>query len=175
MGALIWKDVIGYNGLYEISNYGDVKSIGRRGNKGTMLLKPLNIKGYHAVWLSKNNKRKRNQIHRLVATAFIDNPHNKPQVNHMDGVKTNNNVNNLEWNTCSENQLHSYRTGLVISQKGEQHGRAKLREQDVLDIRKLNKFFKQVELAKIFNVSKQSINLIVNNKQWVHLGGATNG
>lgn len=103
----IWKDVKDYEKLYWVSNLGNVKSKKKK-------LKPiLNKRGYYKVELSKNGKQKRYFIHRLVAINFIDNPYNKEQVNHKDGCKTNNCVDNLEWCTNLENQRHAIKNGLV--------------------------------------------------------------
>ena len=103
----VWKDVKNYEGLYQISNLGNVKRIssGKR-------LKPYNRKGYIRVALSKDDTTKHIDIHRLVAQAFIPNPENKPEVNHIDGDKSNNEVSNLEWCTRKENMNHAKNTGL---------------------------------------------------------------
>ncbi len=103
-----WKDIAGFDGLYQISNFGSVKRLGR--NERT--LKPRMCKGYETVCLCKNGIRHNRRINRLVALAFISNPENKPEVNHKDGNKRNNSVSNLEWCTSSENQIHAMRTGL---------------------------------------------------------------
>ena len=97
-----WKPVVGYEGLYEVSNFGRVKSIPRNGTvKYARILKPVtNRYGYSYVILCKNGKVKSFLVHRLVAEAFIQNNDNLPCVNHKDECKTNNNVENLEW--CSE-------------------------------------------------------------------------
>ena len=102
----VWKDVKNYEGLYQISNLGNVKRIssGKR-------LKPYNRKGYIRVALSKDDTTKHIDIHRLVAQAFIPNPENKPEVNHKDENKLNNEVSNLEWVTRKENIKHSIKTG----------------------------------------------------------------
>lgn len=105
----VLKDVIGYEGLYEVSNKGVV--YGRKRNN--ILKFRINHKGYCQLSLCKDNKKKETTIHRLVAIAFLPNPKNKPQVNHIDGNKQNNNVENLEWNTPKENIIHAYKTGLV--------------------------------------------------------------
>ena len=105
----IWEDVKRYEGLYQISSFGRVKSFKR---KNSRILKPFfNKDGYLNVELrdSTSNKRKIISIHRLVALAFIPNPLNKPQVNHIDEIKTNNNILNLEWVTQKENMNHGTR------------------------------------------------------------------
>ena len=103
-----WRDIKGYEGLYKVSNTGEVFScISNR------LMKPsLSGSGYKQIRLSKDKKATGKMIHRLVAEAFIPNPKNKRTVNHKDGNKLNNNVFNLEWNTYSENLRHAYKHGL---------------------------------------------------------------
>ena len=95
----VWKDVVGYEVVYKVSNFGNVYSV-----KRDKRLKPRNHRdGYLQVRLYINGKGKDLKVHRLVAQAFIPNPDNKPQVNHLDEDKTNNNVNNLDWVTNKEN------------------------------------------------------------------------
>ena len=121
----IWKEIKGYEGYYLISNMGRVKSQSRKiyndGIKGEnkfyiseekIINGRIDPKGYLRVALCKDNKQKDYSIHRLVAIAFIPNPNNKPCVNHKDGNKQNNNVENLEWCTYSENLKHAYKMGL---------------------------------------------------------------
>lgn len=128
----IWRDIPidKYKGRYMISNFGDVKSlaktwIGHNGcvrTKGDSILRKLQTgKGYHSVILFLNGESKQFKVHRLVATAFIPNPNNLPQVNHKDGDKTNNHVSNLEWCTQSENMTHAFNTGLNAPLKGKHH------------------------------------------------------
>lgn len=107
----IWRDIIGYEGYYQVSDCGNVKSLDRVvGNGKTYKSKILtlrkNIYGYCVVYLSKNCKVETKNVHRLVALSFIDNPHNKPQVNHINEIKHDNKVNNLEWMTSKENTNH---------------------------------------------------------------------
>lgn len=117
----IWKDIPNYEGLYQISNLGNVKSLERivtHNKYGTAhikekLLRPRDdSKGYGRVVLYKNNKKKQFKIHRLVAETFLPNKSNKSAVNHIDGNKKNNNVNNLEWCTIKENNIHAFENGL---------------------------------------------------------------
>ncbi|AMS01355.1 HNH homing endonuclease [Bacillus phage AR9] len=118
---LIWKEIIGFEGLYEISNTGLVKSLKREvsGKLNSIriidekiLSSTNNGKGYLVVTLYRDKKRYYKKIHRLVAEAFIENSENKPEVNHKDGIKTNNCVSNLEWSTTKENCNHRQKTGL---------------------------------------------------------------
>lgn len=101
-----FKDIVGYEGLYQVSNYGNVKSL-----RNNLILKPVGI-NYKSVVLSVSGKHRRKEtlkISRLVAMHFIPNPENKPVVNHIDGNKKNDHYSNLEWNTISENSIHSYK------------------------------------------------------------------
>lgn len=116
----IWKDIEGFEGLYQVSNLGRVKSLDRyvesRGHliyrKG-VIRKPFDTTGYYSVTLNKDRKETTFQVHRLVAQAFIPNPNDLPVVNHLDGRKTNNCIDNLEWTTYAENSKHAVETGLV--------------------------------------------------------------
>ena len=117
----IWKDLAEYEGLYQVSNTGIVKSYDRKVScksgatrlcKGKILKQFENERGYLCVVLTKDKKSKIAKVHRLVAKTFLDNFDNKPQVNHIDGDKRNNNIGNLEWVTNSENMLHAYAIGL---------------------------------------------------------------
>ena len=107
----VWRDIKGYEGLYQISNWGRVKSLPRKyAQKTEKILKNCkNGSGYYLVVLNKNGESKNHHIHRLVAEAFIHNPDNLPIINHKNGNKLNNSVENLEWCTYSHNTLESYR------------------------------------------------------------------
>lgn len=120
----IWKDIPNYEGLYQASNFGRIKSIqyfNHANNKiypREKILKPiLNEKGYCRVDLSKSGESKRHRVHRLVAKTFLPNPYNLLEVNHIDGNKQNNNVNNLEWCSRSHNMKEACKLGLVIPPK----------------------------------------------------------
>lgn len=102
----VWKDIKGYEGLYQVSDMGRVRS------KNGVLHLNTNTYGYKHITLSKGDVQKTVVVHRLVSDAFIDNPHNKPQINHIDGNKENNAVVNLEWVTQGENNRHAIRASL---------------------------------------------------------------
>lgn len=138
-----WRAVVGYEGTYEVSNTGLVRSLdrivsGRWGlvpYKGKQLKPSTNSKGYLQVMLSKGGKSKTYKVHRLVAISFLPNPLSKPQVNHLDGDPSNNLVSNLEWSTCSENIKHSFEK-LGKSYKGDKHPNKKLTSTKVEEIRR---------------------------------------
>ena len=112
----MWKDIEGYEGLYQVSDKGEVRSLDRtersKGNsyrqrKGMLLKQRIDKYGYYKVNLYKDSKLKTFVVHRLVAVAFVDNPMDLPVVNHIDGDKTNNHFSNLEWCTVQENTHHA--------------------------------------------------------------------
>lgn len=121
----IWKDIKGFEGYYQISDSGNVRSLTRfdgiRERKGQDIKPNLKHNGYLQVGLRKNSKRKWYSLHRLVAIHFIENPEGKSQVNHIDCNKQNNKTNNLEWVTSKENLLHARKNNLIKMPKGENH------------------------------------------------------
>ncbi len=157
----IWKDIEGYIGLYQVSNLGRVKS-----KRGVLKSQKSNV-GYLRYALWKGNKSKNFSSHRLVAKAFILNPEGKKEVNHIDGNKNNNKVDNLQWITSSENQRHAFDTGLQVSIKGSKHYNTKLTEEDVLDIRASNQ--RQKELAHQYKISRATIGDITYRRTWKHI------
>lgn len=114
----IWANIKGFEGYYQVSNFGNVKSVARHDYKRNRdiperLRTPVCVHGYYYCELWKDGYHKRFAIHRLVATAFLDNPDNKSEVNHKDGNKGNNHVSNLEWCTHSENEAHAFKAQLT--------------------------------------------------------------
>lgn len=174
----IWKDIHGYEGLYQISNLGRVKSLSRQ-VRGTIkritsdriMVANMGSTGYREVSLSRNGKRAVKKIHRLFAIAFIANPENKPCINHKDGNKLNNDIENLEWCTYSENVRHALKTGLIKPLGRESHPRCKITEADVASIRSNNCKLKRKELALKYKISIGAIDNILGNRTWVTKAG----
>ena len=167
----IWKTIEGYTD-YQISNYGRVKSLWFKKEK--ILKLSDDTKKYLRCSILKKKVHYTTRIHRLVAQAFIPNPENKPQVNHIDGNTYNNFSYNLEWVTPSENQIHAFRIGLQNSNHmiGEKHFNSKLTEIEVLVIHGLYlSGLSQYFIGKMFNVSQSNIFKIISGKKWKKLIG----
>lgn len=156
-----WKPIFLYEGYYEVSNLGRVRSVDRyltthdgrtRFQRGVMLKSLRSKNGYRCVCLWRCNRPHRHLIHRLVATAFVSNPQDKPEVNHIDGDKTNNVAANLEWVDESENQRHRFS---VLGHVGSQR---KLSSEDVHAIRSSNEM--QAVLADRYGVTQPVISRV---------------
>lgn len=159
----IFKDVIGYEGLYQVSNLGRVKSLSNNKLKKEKILKQnVSNCGYKQVCLSKKNKYKTYTIHKLVANNFLSNNDNKRTVNHINCIKTDNRLENLEWCTTSENTKHAYNNGLINVSKAENHVNSKLTNVQVLEIRAIGRSLKQREIAEMYGVSQVIISNILN-------------
>lgn len=167
----VFEDLKGYEDSYQISDSGRIftkrRLIGNQIYYGKELVPQLTQDGYLKVTLSKNGDCKKFYLHRLVAIQFIENSTNLPQVNHKDGNKLNNNINNLEWCTKQENQSHAVRIGLM--QRGQDRPSAKLTEAEVLEIYKLKGILKAQDIANKYNVSKNTINCILRGSKWKYL------
>lgn len=167
------QPIADYEGLYEITKDGQVWSHpkgGRNGFRGMWMSPVKDGTGYFFVYLKKNGNRKAHKIHRLIANAFIPNPSHYPEINHKDGVKTNNSVDNLEWVTHSQNMLHAHRTGLNQAAKGIKNGFAKLDEKQVLEIRRIRDTgMSYSKIATMFNVAKGTVVFICLRQTWRHI------
>ena len=178
----IWKDVGGYEGMYKVSNLGNVKSLDRFTRykntdfkmriKGTVLKHNKITKGYLQVRLSKNGKSKCYLVHRLVMNAFNPTDNSKFEINHIDGNKDNNIPTNLEWVTPKENVRHAYINGLADNTIGNNK---KLNENQVFEIIELSKTGKytQKEIGGKFGVNRDTVRAILQGKYWGWLTGIT--
>lgn len=159
----IFRDVVGYEDLFQVSNLGRVFS--KRTNK---VLKQFMLKTGYSVISTKVGGRQGKgvclRVHRLVACAFIDNPHSKSEVNHKDGVKSNNHADNLEWVTPKENMQHAFSTGLAKATKGSDNTQSKLSPTDIDLILKLYVPYSSTNgcsaLAKVFGVHHTQISRV---------------
>ncbi len=176
------RDVVGYEGLYAVTDDGRIYSHSRvvkTCHGATRLLKGRWLKpspdggGYLFVGLSREGKVRPVKIHRIVALAFIDNPESKPCINHIDNNNQNNIASNLEWCTQNENMQHCSRSGRIKipHHSGEEHPSSKLNEVAVIFI-KDNPEVKVSELAKKYNVTVQAIHAIKKGKTWRHVDGS---
>lgn len=160
----MWKDILGYDGVYQVSNFGRVRNVVR----GNHILCQSVSSGYPHVSLNRDGVQKSFLVHRLVATLFVPNYDNKPEVNHIDGNKLNNNSTNLEWVTPKENQIHSIKIGL--KHVGENAPNSKLSQKEVESIR--SEYIPNTRghgcrtLAKKYGVNSGTIWNIVNGRYW---------
>lgn len=171
IGMENWFDIPGFNNNYEVSDLGNI-----RRKKGTSHLKQKNRKffldkdGYEMVNLKVNQKSHVTRVHRILATVFIPNPENKPLVNHKNGIKNDNRLENLEWSTLSENRVHAYSTGLQngLSRRGEKCNFTKLTKEQVIEIRNTYKkgVVTMLSISKKYDVSVSAIRSIIIRENW---------
>lgn len=162
----IYKDIQGYEGFYQISNLGNVKSL-RRENEYIMKGGKTTKGNYitYSVNLRKKGIGRKFYIHQLVAKHFIKNPLNKKEVNHKDNNPHNNKASNLEWVTHDENMKHAMKSNRIV--KGEKSGMSKLKDEDVVEIYKTKT--DALELSKKFNVTRETIYSIRRGQTWKHI------
>lgn len=173
----IWKPVKENPLVYEVSNKGRVRSWNTAKTKANptgevpyIMRGSFDSSGYRAVKIKVGDDYQQIKVHRLVAEAFLKNPHNKLEVNHKDGNPLNNELDNIEWATSSENTLHSYENGL--QKRGEDFYSAKLTENEAIEIINAYKIgvFTQRELAEAYGVSISTIKDLLSGRNWAHLG-----
>lgn len=165
--AVSWCPVLGFEGHYEVSDDGEVRSIKR---KPIILAPRYDRTGYVRAALFLDGKYNIRLVHRLVAAVFLP-PQPTPlhEINHIDCNKANNRADNLEWCTRSENGFHAYANGRSTPRKGTLHGMSKLTEADVLEIKSLLGTMTQREIAARFGVLQPQIHRIATGKRWAHL------
>jgi hypothetical protein len=171
-----WKDILGYENLYQISNKSRVKSVsktvagGAGGSyvKSAIILLPY-IQEYPSITLRRKEKGNMAHIHRLVGLHFISNPNGKKYINHKDGDKFNCAIDNLEWTTPSENVKHAFSNKLISSKRGVDNNMTKLTEKEVMEIFVAKE--PNSELAKKYSIHLSNIHYIRNGKTWAWLTG----
>lgn len=167
----IWRPVSGYEGLYEVSNQGRVRSFHKsiRNPEVPRILAPGNVRGYRQVCLRKNGENASGLVHRLVALAFVGHPPTPDhQVNHKDFNKANNVPENLEWVTQAENNIYS--KDVIPRNRGEAN-HSKLTEKQVIEMRRRHRCddISYAELGRIYGVSLQTCSAIIRRKKWRHV------
>lgn len=172
MSAEEWRVITDWP-RYEVSNMGNVRvsATGRAVKQARTPDGYFNLTLCHLTADRGPGRTKKFKVHRLVAMAFLENPENKPQVNHIDGCKTNNCLANLEWATGLENMRHASRTGLLPNQSGANNHAAKLTEERVMAIFQMRKAGKTLkEIGQSVGVSLGNVHLVLKGKSWRHVG-----
>ena len=165
-----WKDVVGYEGLYQVSNLGNIKSF-KIYKEGKLLKPKFDKDGYREIGIrDSNGTRTFKRVHRLVAESFIDNPDNLKFINHKDDNPANNNVDNVEWCSIEYNNRYRFTNGNA-SHKGSKSPVATITEDVAIEIYKLGHSGKytEPELAKMFNATRSIVNKIRLNITWTHV------
>lgn len=167
----LWVEIPDYPN-YRISPEGNILSLNYNGTKKSKLIKFGDSRGYSNVTLYRDKNPKTLKPHRLVAAIFVPNPEKKPEVNHKDGDKLNNDFRNLEWVTSSENTIHSFKVLKNKSLRGSKHQNSKLTEKEVLDICSMienNTPYKLI--ASRYSISKATVTNIKKGLVWGHITG----
>jgi len=169
-----WKAVVGYEGLYEVSDQGNVKRVGAwtdgRKNRVRGVRKPSPSKRYSRITLFRDKTHREFAVHRLVLAAFVGPIPFGYEVNHKNGIHRDNRLENLEYVTHSDNQKHKYRILDCPTRPGSKHHAAKLTEDDAFAIRALRKRqWKLKDIAKVFGIAVPTVCWITKNKTWRHI------
>lgn len=177
----VWKDVLGFEGYYQVSKDGDIKSLPRPQTsfhngvtywrKEKILKNPKNF-DYHGVVLKSPTARQVTKAHRLVATAFIPNPENKPFINHKNGIRHDNRVENLEWCDQSQNVQHAHDTGLIKIKgvsRGDSHPCSTITEAVVRLIKLDLPTMRNIDIAKKHQVKQERVYEIRAGLTWKHV------
>jgi uncharacterized protein YlbG (UPF0298 family) len=167
----VFKTIENTNGMYQVSDLGNVKSFHRSSNGKILKFGTIKkrVGAYRFVNIYMNGIMVNTTIHRLVASYFVENPNGYNEVNHIDGNKENNKAENLEW--CSRKQNAKHAADNLLYKVGENHPSCKLSEYDVIEIYTLYHFhgFSTVAICKLYGVNDHSISKIVNGKTWKHV------
>lgn len=180
-----WLPVNGYEGFYEVSNLGQVRNVKERRHTSIgRVLKPLpTTNGYFRVCLNKDGERRYISVHRIVATTFLGVPDSELQVNHIDGVKSNNRIDNLEWVTSKQNHHHASMMGLKAfgdrnpsrlypekRKRGPDNHKTKLTEDKVIELRRLSsEGWGCARLGRYFGITKQAARAVALRRNWKHI------
>ena len=170
----VWKDIEGYEGLYQVSNLGNIKSLKRNTAHERILIPRVGRDGYKYVGLSKNGICKSKKIHRMVAETFLPNINDLPQINHIDGNKLNNKLENLEWCNASYNQKHAYRLGLskhwMKGRKGKNCPFSKKVDQYTKNNILIKTWDSMSDIKRTLNLAVSNISLACQGKKKTYCG-----
>ncbi len=176
MSEVVWKPLLGFEGIYSVSNIGAIRSEERTIFKKTgsahlkmkMMKSILGKDGYCRISLRRDNKTFTFLLHRLILSSFVRSPVGKEEGCHKDGNSFNNHLTNLKWGTHAENEAHKVSKG--TSNRGSNHYLSKLKEVDVQEIKTLlREGLSQMKVAKVFKVDRRLINQIATGKTWKHV------
>jgi len=176
-----WKAIIGYEGYYEVSNFGRIKSLARswvtgerfgvRTKEDTIAKPGSDVGGYLKYTFCVDKIKTYWSGHVLVAKYFCDNPDNYSIVNHLNSIRNDNFFKNLEWTTYSGNAIHGFKHGFRKGQKGEDNPQTKLTKEVVMEIKKLweEKSLSQAAIGMRFNIRQSQVSRIVTGARWAHI------